>query len=123
VQQPDSSIQMQFPTHPDTLIPHLDPRKDTGPHVRALLQLPPSSTLMAASEWLTWPQWIELFGDIKDVRTGYKQISVDDMDAYAPGGVGKEIGEMFEFSSEMGYNASQADTLMRWDLEKVCLNV
>ncbi|KAH4353430.1 hypothetical protein HBH98_005570 [Parastagonospora nodorum] len=121
--QPDGSIQMQFPTHPDTLIPHLDPRKDTGPHVRALLQLPPSSTLMAASEWLTWPQWIELFGDIKGVKTSYKQISVNDMDAYAPGGVGREIGEMYEFSSEMGYNASQADTLMRWDLEKMGIKV
>lgn len=75
---------------------------------------------MAASVWLTWPQWIELFGEIKGVKTSYKQISVDEMDAYAPGGVGREIGEMYEFSSGMGYNAKQKDTLMRWDLEKVC---
>jgi hypothetical protein len=119
--QSDFSIQMQFPTHPETLIPHLDPRKDTGPHVCALLQLPPTSTLMAASEWLTWPQWIELFGDVTGTKTSYKQITVSEMEEYLPGGVGKEIGEMYEFSSEMGYNASQEDTLMRWDMEKVSL--
>lgn len=120
VQLPDGSIQMQFPTNPDILIPHLNPRKDTGPHVLALLQLPPASTLMAASEWLTWPDWIKLFGDITDTKTSYKQTSVQDMDEYLPGGAGKEIGEMYQFSSKLGYNAKQERTLMKWDLEKVC---
>jgi hypothetical protein len=98
------------------LIPHLDPRKDTGPFVRALLQLPPKSTLMAASEWLTWPDWIKTFGQVKGLKTSYKQCSVDELD---DGGPGREIGEMYEFSSEFGYNANQPDTLKTWDLEKV----
>jgi hypothetical protein len=110
---------MQFPTDPEMLIPHLNPREDTGLHVLALLQLPPSSTLMAASEWLTWPDWIKLFGDITGTKTSYKQTSVEDMDEYLPGGAGKEIGEMYEFSSEFGYNTKQEGTLMRWDLRKV----
>jgi hypothetical protein len=108
---------MQFPTKPDVLIPHLDPRKDTGPFVRALLQLPARSTLMAATQWLTWSDWIRIFGEVTGTKTSYKQCSVDDLD---DGGPGREIGEMFEFSSEYGYNASQPDTLMTWDLKKVC---
>jgi hypothetical protein len=99
------------------LIPHLDPRKDTGPFVRALLQLPPRSTLMAASEWLTWPDWIKIFGKVMNVTTSYKQITVDELD---DGGPGREIGEMYEFSSKYGYNANQMGTLKTWDLEKVC---
>jgi hypothetical protein len=119
VQLSDGSIQMQFPTDPEMLIPHLNPRKDTGPHVQVLLELPPTSTVMAASEWLTWPDWIKLFGDITGTKTSYKQTTVQDMDEYLPGGAGKEIADMFEFSSECGYNAKQEGTLMRWDLEKV----
>ena len=110
---------MQFPTGPDALIPHLDPRSDTGPHVRALLQLPPNSTLMAASEWCTWPDWIKKWGEMTGVKTSYKQVTVGDFDEHMPGGLGKEIGEMFEFSFDSGYNADQANTLKAWDLEKV----
>jgi hypothetical protein len=118
-QVPGGAIQMQFPTNPDSVIPHLDSRKDTGPYVEALLKLPPNSTVLAASEWCTWPKWIELWGNITGVETSYKQVDVENFDKHLPGGVGKEIGEMFEFSSKHGYNAEQADTLKRWDLEEV----
>ena len=111
---------MQFPTSPETIVPHLHPRKDTGPYVEALLKLPPNSTVMAASVWCTWPDWIKLWGKLTGVETSYKQVDVTNFDKHLPGGVGKEIGEMFEFSSEHGYNADQANTMKQWDLEKVC---
>lgn len=110
---------MQFPTSPDMLIPHLNPRKDTGPWARTLLQLPPNSTIMATSEWLTWPDWIKTWGELTGVKTSYKQTTVEDLAEHIPGGVGKEIGEMYQFSSDFGYNALQANTLKTWDLEKV----
>ncbi|KAF1918149.1 hypothetical protein BDU57DRAFT_547252 [Ampelomyces quisqualis] len=120
--QPDGSIQMQFPTSPDVLVPHIDPAKDTGPWVQALRKLPPNTTLMAASEWLTWPQWIELFGQVTGATTSYKQTTVQDLDKHIPG-AGKEIGEMYEFSSEYAYNAFQMDTLKTWDLERMGIKV
>ena len=120
---PDGSVQMQSPTAPEVLIPHLNPRADTGSFVRAMLQLPPQSTVMAASEWCTWPDWIKTWGEVNGVKTSYKQVSVEDFDKEIPGGAGKEIGEMFEFSSKWGYNASQKDTLMAWDLEKMGVKV
>jgi hypothetical protein len=110
---------MQFPTSPEVLIPHLDPAKDTGPWARALLQLPPNSVLMATSEWLTWPQWIKIFGEVTGLKTSYKQTTIEDIEAYIPGGAGREIGEMYKFSEEFAYNAFQQDTLKTWDLEKV----
>jgi hypothetical protein len=76
---------------------------------------------MAASEWLTWPDWIATWGELTGTQTSYKQIAVEDMDEYLPGGLGKEIGQMYKFSEEFGYNAEQKDTLMTWDLEKVCI--
>lgn len=84
-------------------------------------RLTPGSTVMAASEWFTWPDWIKTWGEVTGIETSYKQTTVQDLDEYLPGGVGKEIGEMYAFSSEFGYNAKQDDTLMTWDLENVCL--
>lgn len=109
---------MQFPTSPDVLVPHIDPTKDTGPWAKALLKLPPNTTLMAASEWLTWSQWIELFGQITGTKTSYKQTTVQDLDEHIPGGAGREIGEMYEFSSDFAGYAFQEDTLKLWDLKK-----
>jgi len=101
------------------LIPHLNPRKDLGAWARALLQLPPDSTVMAASEWMTWPQRIKTWGVVTGVETSYKQTAIEDLDEHIPGGAGKEIGEMYQLSSDFAYNAHQADTLKTWDLEKV----
>ena len=39
------------------------------------------------------------------MKTSYKQTTVEDLDEHMPGGVGKEIGEMYQFSSDFGYNA------------------
>jgi hypothetical protein len=110
---------MQFPTSPDVLIPHLNPAKDTGAWVLALTKLQPNTTLMAASEWLTWPDWIRIFGEVTGVKTSYKQTTIQDLEDHMPGGTGREIGEMYDFSSKYVYNASQTDTLKSWDLEKV----
>ena len=74
---------------------------------------------MATSEWLTWPDWIKTWGELTGVKTSYKQTTVEDLAEHIPGGVGKEIGEMYQFSSDFGYNALQANTLKTWDLEKV----
>jgi hypothetical protein len=74
---------------------------------------------MATSEWLTWPQWIKIFGEVTGLKTSYKQTTIEDIEAYIPGGAGREIGEMYKFSEEFAYNAFQQDTLKTWDLEKV----
>ncbi|KAH6618555.1 hypothetical protein C7974DRAFT_400356 [Boeremia exigua] len=121
--QSDGSIQMQFPTSPEMLIPHLDPRKDTGAWANALLQLPPNSSLMATSEWLTWPDWIKQWGELTGVKTSYKQTTVEDLEKHIPGPAGKEIGEMYQFSSDYAYNAFQEDALKIWDLEKMGIHV
>jgi phage/plasmid-associated DNA primase len=111
---------MQFPIHPDTPTPHIHPRKDTGPFARAMLKLPPTSTLMAASEWRTWSSYIAQFGEVTGVKTSFLQNTVQDMDEHLPGGMGREIGEMYEMWSDWGYEAGTKEVMNTEDLEKVC---
>lgn len=116
---PDGSIQMRSPTHPDTVVPHLDPNKDTGHFVQALLRLPPRKTLMAASVWCTWPEWIKTWGNVVGVKTSYQEVRVADFDEWLPGGIGKEIGEMYEYSNDPGYDGGDPALLRCEHLEKV----
>jgi hypothetical protein len=114
---------MQFPVSPTIPFPHIDPAKDTGPWALALLRLPPNTTLMAASDWLTWPQWIATFGEVTGVKTSYKETTIADIEEHLPGGLGREIGEMYAFSSEFAAEAFGGETLRKSDLEKMGIEV
>ncbi|PSN71616.1 NAD(P)-binding protein [Corynespora cassiicola Philippines] len=118
-QMSDKSIEMRFPTHRETIVPHLDPRKDTGNFVRALLQLPPNSTVMAASEWCTWPEWLKTWGDVTGVKTNYRECTVEDFDHWMPGGMGKEIGDMYEYSNDPGYDGGDPRVLRTQSLKEM----
>ncbi|ORY07001.1 hypothetical protein BCR34DRAFT_570901 [Clohesyomyces aquaticus] len=121
---PDGSRQMRFPTSPSTIVPHLDARKDTGPFVKALLLLPAGKTVMAASEWCTWPDWIKTWGEVVGVPDcSYKQVTVGDLDKWYPGGIGKEIGEMYEYSNDPGYDGGEPEVLRTADLKKMGIEV
>ena len=111
---------MMFTTNPDKQAPHLDVNRDTGYFVRALTQLPPGKTAMAAGTWCTWPEWIRTWGKVVgQSKVSYKQITVEDFDRAIPGGFGKEIGEMFEYTSDPGYDGGDAEVLRLDDLNKV----
>ena len=120
----DGSYQMKFPTDPAAEAPHLDVKKDTGYFVRALTQLPPGKTVMAAGTWCTWPEWIKTWAMVvgkQSVDVSYKQITVEDFDQAIPGGFGKEVGEMFEYTSDPEYDGGDVEVLRLEDLKKVSL--
>ena len=120
---PDRSFQMAFTTDPGAEAPHLDVNKDAGYFVRALTQLPPGKTVMAAGTWCTWPEWIKTWAKVVgQAEVSYKQISVEDFDRAMPGGFGKEIGEMFEYTSAPGYDGGDTEVLRLADLKKVSKN-
>jgi hypothetical protein len=111
---------MKFTTDPGAKAPHLDVNRDTGHFVRALTQLPAGKTAMAAGTWCTWPEWIQTWGRVVGVAdVSYKQITVDEFDRAIPGGFGREIGEMFEYTSDPGYDGGDAGVLRLEDLKKV----
>ena len=74
---------------------------------------------MAAGTWCTWPQWIKTWGEVGIPGTSYKQITVEDFDRRIPEGFGREIGEMFEYTSDLGYDGGDSGVLRLEDLKKV----
>jgi hypothetical protein len=111
---------MKFTTDPGAEAPHLDVNRDTGHFVRALTHLPPGTTVMAAGTWCTWPEWITTWAKVVGgADVSYRQITVEDFDRAIPGGFGREIGEMFAYTSDPGYDGGDAEVLRLEDLKKV----
>jgi len=79
---------------------------------------PPGKMVMAARTWCTWLQWIKTWGEVVGIpETSYKQITVEDFDRRIPDGFGREIGEMFEYTSDLGYDGGDSGVLRLGDLK------
>lgn len=99
------------PFSPTTLVPFINAARDTGEFVRALvLDLPAGTTLLGASEIMTFPEFAALWGATLGRKAEYRQLQ-------PAGGVGagevflssvpsplrQEIGASFDFWEECGY--------------------
>ena len=118
--QADGTFLTRMATAPDAVVPHLDVNADTGYYVRALAQLPPGKTAMAAGEWCNWRDWIKKWArgmGIDESKVGYEQVGVNEMSA-GMGEFGKEVAEMYEYSTWPGYDGG-VPMLKGEDLRKV----
>lgn len=124
LQKPDGSFIQRFSTPLDTVVPQLEANKDTGHFAYALTHLPAGTTVMAAGTWCTWPEWVKTWARVVGVpedKVAYKHVGNDVFDRALPDGFGKEIGEMFEYSGDPGYDGGDANVLRVDDLRKVSL--
>lgn len=112
---------VRMATAPDAVQPHLDVNADTGAYVYALAQMEAGQTVMAAGEWCTWPEWIRKWASAKGLKeddVGYEEISVEEAAALMGGDFGREVAEMYEYSSWPGYDGG-VPMLKGEDLRKV----
>lgn len=86
-------------------MPMIETRKDTGYFVRALIKLPPGKNVLAYGSLISFKDFMELWVKILKVPGGsYKQLSIEDVDRILPGGMGREVGEGWEYMGEFGYD-------------------
>lgn len=117
---PDGTFQMSFPTAPTARVPHLSVNTDTGPFVYAVAQMPPGKTYMAAGDECSWPQFLETWGQVNKVPVKYQELTLQQFIDVAPDKeMGKEIGDMFVYSSDPGYDGGDRSILKAADIEKV----
>lgn len=83
-------------------VPIAEVESDTGRWVSALFEAPPGITLVGSSERLTWEQWLTLWGNRNGVKTRYREASVEEYAAKAPG-ISDALAEEFRFVEEYGF--------------------
>ena len=94
----------------DVRVPVADVESDAGPWISALFETTPGVTLVGASELLAWKQWLQLWGERNQVQTRYRQASVDEYAAKAPG-IGDAVAEEFQFIEEYGFTGGNPDAI------------
>jgi hypothetical protein len=72
--QPDGSFLIFRPVAPKVQFPFVVAHQDTGSFAKALVDMPPGKDLLGGSETMTWPEWMTLWGDILEVKAGFKQV-------------------------------------------------
>lgn len=93
-------------------MPYVVAEQDTGAFVKALVvDLPPGKDLLGVSEWMTFPEWVEVWGRVLGVKTGYQQVSKEEMFEGAPAHMMQEIGDGFDYIEEFGFDGGDPDTV------------
>jgi hypothetical protein len=111
---------MRFPNQLDVPVPFLDVNGDTGNFVYAVSQLPPGKSYMAEGTTCSWSGYMRLVGQFAKVRTEYRQISIEELVKISPDEeFAREVGVMFEYSSEPGYDGGDRELLRAEDIKKV----
>lgn len=102
--QPDGSFLVKRTFSPGLRMPFVDPQADTGELVKALvLDLPIGTHVLAASEFLTLPEWTEMWAKTLGVKAIYEHVSPEVFFHGLPDEVEKEFTEVFTYTDEFGY--------------------
>ncbi|KAI9172758.1 NmrA-like family domain-containing protein [Paramyrothecium foliicola] len=96
---------------PSTPIEFVDARQDTGPAVKALLELPAGKQVLAVSQQMNFQDWMKLWGEIHGVEAGYKQISVEEFWQGVPEPLAEEIRDSWTFIEQYGHSGPDSDIL------------
>lgn len=117
---PDGSFKMRFPTAPDAPVPHLAVNDDLGKFVYAVSQMPPGKSYIAAGTFCSWTEYMRIWTQVTSVPSTYEQITIEQIRDSAPDKeFGREVGEMFAYSSDPGYDGGDATLLKASDLRDV----
>jgi hypothetical protein len=116
----DGSFLMAFPMSGDKPVPHLDVNADTGNFIYAVAQLPPGKSYMAEGTTCGWAEYIRLFQEITGATARYEEKPIDAFVRGMPDRMlGEELGDMFLYSGEPGYDGGDASLLKAADIRKV----
>lgn len=114
------SFEMTFTTAPDARVPHLDVNADLGNFVYAVLKMPPGKSYMACGSYCSWAEYMRIWGRVNSVPASYRQITLEELMEKTPDPeFGREVGDMFTYSTDPGYDGGDKELLTAEDIRNV----
>jgi hypothetical protein len=109
--QSDGSYTVTIPKEFDNRIPFVVTHRDTGPFVKALVDMPPGKNLLGVSEMVTWEKWVETWGKALGVKANVKRVLLEEYMETYPSILKEEVGQSFLFSAEFGWTGGDPNVL------------
>ncbi|EEP77396.1 conserved hypothetical protein [Uncinocarpus reesii 1704] len=114
---PDGTFKMCFPTTPDAKIPHLAVNEDLGNFVYAVSKMPAGRAYMAAGSICSWSEYMRIWSQVTGLKSSYEQVTIEQIIKSTPDKeFGREVGDMFAYSSDPGYDGGDDSLLKAEDL-------
>ncbi|PYI12637.1 NAD(P)-binding protein [Aspergillus sclerotiicarbonarius CBS 121057] len=111
-------FEMTFTTAPDAVVPHLDVKADMGNFVYAVAKMPPGKSYMACGTRCSWAEYMRIWGEVNLVSARYRQITLEELIERTPDReFGREVGDMFTYSTDPGYDGGDGELLTALDIE------
>ncbi|PRP77818.1 hypothetical protein PROFUN_07760 [Planoprotostelium fungivorum] len=111
--QPDGSFIMTRNTPAHLKLPHVVAERDTGPYVRALVDMEPGKKVFAVSEYMSFTDFMELWGQHHRVKASYREISTAEMVKDMPEVMATDLGQAYDFYHEFGFTGGDPEVLER----------
>lgn len=74
-----------------------------GNFTKALVEVPPGKNLIGAASELSWKEWCELWGKANGKTCRFEESNPRELEEALPGGLGKELADMFRYIGDFGY--------------------
>lgn len=113
---------MSFPTSPDAQIPHIAINKDLENFVYAVSKLQPGKSYMVEGTTCSWSESLRIWSEITRVPASYKQVSLAEyVDATPDKEPGREVWDMWDYCTDLGYDGGDSTSWKAPDIRKVCI--
>ena len=109
--QSDGSYIMTRTSPPSFKMPFVVAEQDTGPFVKVLVDMPAGKDAVAVSEYMTFPEWAEIWGRVHGVKIQYKQVSNEELFEGIPDDFMREIRDGFDYINDFGFTGGDPDVL------------
>lgn len=109
-------MKIRIPGEGDMAVPFVVPQ-EAGTFASALLCLPVGTSLLAYGDRISWKEYVKLWSKITGVAATLEKVTVVDHAKLLPGGFGEEIGEMYGYMQDFGYDGSDPKVTLS---ENVC---
>ncbi len=93
---------MRQPSADSAIHPFVIP-SDTSIFVDLLVRSPPKQDLLGVSEMASYIEYMKIWSEVTGVKSEVREISVQEADEAAHGGVGREAAQSTTTSAEFGW--------------------
>ncbi|KAL9083059.1 MAG: hypothetical protein Q9165_008683 [Trypethelium subeluteriae] len=107
--QSDGSFILARPSAPESIVHFVVTHQDTGPFVKALVDLPPGKHLLGVSESMTFPEWAKTWGDTLGYKIEYKRVSDEDFWQGVPEEFKLVLSEDLAYVNEFGHTGGDPE--------------
>ncbi|KAL3422767.1 hypothetical protein PVAG01_06922 [Phlyctema vagabunda] len=90
---------------------------DTGKYVDLLVRTPPGNELLACSVETSYNTFMKTWSEVTGIPSRVEEITVDQADKAAPGGLGREVAESTAWGAKYGWGQREGKLVLPWQLD------